>query len=110
GHDVTFAARNVDPENTVIALGNLPSRETRPLFRSDSEAVWGPPRYLLFAREGVLFAQRFDPKRLKVEGEAQSLSRNVRFSTDSNGIALSASGNMLAYSLWPHDHKLSWVD
>jgi eukaryotic-like serine/threonine-protein kinase len=34
----------------------------------------------------------------------------VRFSTDSNGMALSASGNMLAYSLWPHDQKLVWVD
>jgi hypothetical protein len=110
GNHFVFVARNVDPEKTVIALGDLSSRETRALFRSDSEAVWAPPGYLLFAREGVLFAQRFDPKRLKVDGEAQSLSRNVRFSTDSNGIALSASGNMLAYSLWPHDHKLVWVD
>jgi Tol biopolymer transport system component len=110
GTHFVFVARNVDPEKTVIALGDLSSRETRPLFRSDSAAVWGPPGYLFFAREGVLFAQPFDPRRLQVVGEPKSFARNVRFSTDSNGIALSASGNVLAYGLWQHEHRLAWVD
>jgi Tol biopolymer transport system component len=110
GTHFVFVARNVDPEKTVIALGDLSSRETRPLFHSDSAAVWAPPGYLLFAREGALFAEAFDPKSLKTVGEPKTLARNVRYSTDSNGIALSASENMLVYSLWQHEHRLVWVD
>ncbi|HEY6928819.1 MAG TPA: protein kinase, partial [Thermoanaerobaculia bacterium] len=110
GTHFVFVARNVDPEKTVIALGDLSSRETRPLFRSDSAAVWAPPRYLMFAREGALFAQAFDPKSLRTVGESRTLARNIRYSTDANGIALSASENMLVYSLWQHEHRLAWVD
>jgi Tol biopolymer transport system component len=110
GTHFVFVARNVDPEKTVIALGDLSSKETRPLFRSDSAAVWAPPSYLLFAREGALFAQAFEPKSLRTIGEPKTLARNIRYSTDSNGIALSASENTLAYSLWQHEHRLAWVD
>jgi dipeptidyl aminopeptidase/acylaminoacyl peptidase len=110
GNHFVFVARNVDPEKTVVCLGDLSSRETKPLFRSDSAAVWAPPGYLLFAREGSLYAQAFDPKRLTVEGEPKNLARSVRFSTDSNGLAVSASENILAYRVWQHEHKLAWVD
>ena len=62
GRRFTFAARNVDPRKSSVALGDLDAGASagRVLFQSDSSAVWGPPGYLLFAREGTLFAQRFD--------------------------------------------------
>ncbi len=35
--------------------------------------------YLLFVRQGILLAQKFDPGKLKLEGEAMPLSENVQY-------------------------------
>jgi len=110
GHHFVFVARNVDPEKTAVMLGDFDSRQTRPLLRADSAAVWATPGWLLFAREGSLFAQRIDPRRFAPEGEPVSIARGVRFFTDTSGAVLSSGKNALVYGLWPHERKLVWVD
>jgi hypothetical protein len=39
--------------------------------------MWSPPGYLLFIREGTLFAQRMDPKAFQLEGEARAVAQDV---------------------------------
>jgi Tol biopolymer transport system component len=110
GRRFVFVARNVDPEKTTLVAGDLDSKQTRLICRSDSAAAWSPTGHLLFAREGTLFAQRFDPNRLDLRGEVTPLVRDVRYSTDNNSGTWSASGDTLVYRLWPHDRNLVWVD
>jgi len=112
GRRFTFAARNVDPRKSSVALGDLESSVSagRILFQADSSAVWGPPGYLLYAREGTLFAQRFDAKRATPEGDPAAVTGNIRFSTDANRVEASAGADLLVYGLWPHDRRLVWVD
>src|SRR5512143_1710661 len=66
--------------------------------------------YLLFSRAGALLAQRFDPSRLELQGEAVPIVRDVRFYTDTNAPLWSAAGSTLVYGLWSHERTLAWVD
>jgi serine/threonine protein kinase len=111
GRHFVFMARNFDPENSVIMLGTLGSKETRPLFRSDTGAVWADPGYLLFARESALLAQKFDVRRLRIEGEAIPLVERVRFYTPESALLTSAASNgTLLYGVWNHQKRLVSVD
>jgi len=91
------------PEHQGIYLGSLDSKEMdskkTPLVATDSSAAYaGPasgPGYLLFVREGSLMAQRFDPGKLKLSGEAFPVAEPVgvdaglqhgRFSVSESGV------------------------
>jgi eukaryotic-like serine/threonine-protein kinase len=111
GRHFVFTARNFDPEKTVIALGSLDSKETRPLFRSDSAAVYAAPGYLLFARESTLLAQKLSSKGLSIEGEAVPAIEGIRFMTPDNALLVSASTNgTMVYGVWSHRKRLVAVD
>ncbi len=110
GRHFVYAARNVDPVKSVLVLGDLDSKESRVLWRSDSGAVWAPPGSLLFAREGTLFAQKLDARRLVAIGDPVAIAANVRFLTDNSLVQATAGGDRLAYGLWRHDRRLVWVD
>ena len=111
GRHFVFAARNKDPEKSVIALGELGSMKTRALFHAESMAIYADPGYLLFAREGTLLAQRLDPGRLEPEGEPISVAGDVSFFTNVGGLQASVSaGRALVYGRWVHEKKLVWVD
>ena len=111
GRHFVFTARNFDPEKTVIALGSLDSKETRPLFRSDSAAVHAAPGYLLFARESTLLAQKLSSKGLSIEGEAVPIVEGIRFMTPDNALLASTSTNgTMVYGLWSHRKRLVALD
>jgi Tol biopolymer transport system component len=56
----------------VATLDN--SEKPRFLIRADANAVYVEPGYLLFTRQGVLRAQRFDARGLRVIGEPRSIA------------------------------------
>jgi serine/threonine protein kinase len=111
GRHFVLIARNLDPEKSVIALGSLGSKETRPLFPTESGAIYADPGYLLFARESTLLAQKFDVEKLRIEGEATPVAERVRFFTPETALLASASSNgSLLYGLWNHQKRLVSVD
>jgi Tol biopolymer transport system component len=110
GRHFVFAARNVDPVQNVLALGDVESKESRSLWRSDADGIWSPSGHLLFAREGTLFAQAFDLRRFQAVGEPLSVAANIRFQTGNSFVRASAGGDVLVYGLWRHDRRLVWVD
>jgi eukaryotic-like serine/threonine-protein kinase len=57
-----------------VFLGSLKSKEVRKILAADSAAIYAEPGYLLFAREGKILAQPFDPRRLELSGEAAVLA------------------------------------
>jgi len=110
GRHFVFVAPNVDPEKTSVMLGSLDSKEVRRLFHADSSAIFAEPGYLLFGRDGALFAWRFDPGSLKLIGEAAPAFENVRCLREDNGLTASAAGNRIVYVTWLGRRRLVWVD
>src|SRR5207245_8330573 len=60
-HFLYVAIGNTD-EDSAIYVGSLDSADRKKLVSSTVKALFAPPDHLLFVRENVLMAQRFDPK------------------------------------------------
>jgi Tol biopolymer transport system component len=56
-------------------LGSLDSPEARVVLETQGTPLYAAPGYLLFAREGAVYAQRFDPRRRRLSGSAVLLPR-----------------------------------
>jgi hypothetical protein len=99
GHHYLFTARSSLKENTAIYVGSLDSKETKRLLTEQSNAVYSPPGYLLFGREGTLMAQRFEPARLELSGNAFPVAGNIDHETPSSNafFSVSADGSVIAY-------------
>src|SRR5262249_8815213 len=69
GRSFLYLISGSKPESRGMYLGSLDSKETKRLLGTDTSAVYAPPGYLLFRREGTLLAQAFDPQRLELTGE-----------------------------------------
>jgi len=74
-----------------LISGSLGSTESRRLLSSESVARFLPPGTLLFARQGTLFAQAFDPKALAVLGDPVSVATSVSRNIDTGYAAFDAS-------------------
>jgi len=74
GEHFLFAALPGGTGGFDIFLGSLKSKEVRKVMAADSAAVYTEPGYLLFEREGKIFAQPFDSRRLELSGEAAVLA------------------------------------
>jgi serine/threonine protein kinase/Tol biopolymer transport system component len=72
------------------------------IMESVADVRFVAPGYLVFARQGVLFADGFDPATLKVSGRPVSVLEGVRRVVMSAQVAISASGS-LAYIPGPID-------
>ncbi len=63
------------PANEVM-VGSLDGGEPRPLVATDNNAAYASG-FLLYTRERVLMARRFDPARLRVEGDESAVASDV---------------------------------
>ena len=61
-----------------IAVSSLDGTTTKRLVPADSKALYGPPGYLLFARQHSIVAQRFDPARLELTGDPYAIFERVQ--------------------------------
>jgi Tol biopolymer transport system component len=77
------------PSNT-IWMGSLDEADAKLLVRSDSQAQYVAPGYLLFARQGTLMAQPFDAVRATLTGDAVPIAQQL-MTDPSGGVAFSAS-------------------
>ena len=82
---------------------------------SESGALYAPPGYLLFVREGTLMAQAFDARARQVTGEPLPVAEGVGrvgggAPTSYAAFSASATG-VLAYGSAPHlSNQLLWID
>jgi dipeptidyl aminopeptidase/acylaminoacyl peptidase len=74
-----------------IVVGSLDSTESTPLISADSQALYAPPGYLLFVRQGTLMGQPFDAERLQVTGDAFPIAESVATDAGNGLSAFSAS-------------------
>jgi serine/threonine protein kinase len=95
--------------------GNLmlsePGKKPRLVMAMQSVVQYVDPGYLVFAREGILRAQRFDPESGRVMGEPFSIADRVRYflSTGAASFAASRTGT-LAYQSQQDMKRLIWLD
>jgi Tol biopolymer transport system component len=99
GRRFIYLGQSSPDENNAIILGSLDSPERTPLLRVSSSAAYSPPGYLLFVRERSLLAQKFDPDKKSLNGEAFPIAEDVLFNPGNNLALFSASANgVLAFS------------
>ena len=98
GQHYLYSALSGTPSNNAIYAGSLDSKERTQLLSARSLAVYAEPGYLLFQREGTLFAQPFDANRAALSGEPVRIADGVAYSPITSLAAFSVSRDgVLAY-------------
>jgi Tol biopolymer transport system component len=112
GRQFLFLDQGTTTGNSAIYVGSLDGGEPKLLVRNESNAMYAPPGYLLFVRQGAVLAQRFDAHKLQLTGEAVPLAGHDAadntmlrgdFSVSENGILVYASGTL-------SEARLLWFD
>ena len=94
-----------------IYIGSLDSHEKSFVLKSERSGIFCSG-YLLFQRANTLFAQPFDTKKLKLDGEAVPVFENVWYEPvtwGSRGVTASQD-NLLAYTEGTNLSQLLWFD
>ncbi len=94
-------------------VGSLDGGKPKLLLSGATNAVYAPPGYLLFAQDGGLMAQRFNPARLELSGDPIPIANPVRTLPTAWHVMASASQNgILAYSpeTAANSWQLQWFD
>jgi eukaryotic-like serine/threonine-protein kinase len=113
GKSFLYVARSVSREKTAIRVGSLASGAGPVVVQAESGGVYVSSGWLLFGREGALYAQEFDPRSGKVRGEATAVVPKIRIGFDDNHALMSASadGSVVAYVAGdPPPGQLTWLD
>ena len=102
GRRFLYAGRAGLNENSRILVGSLDSNETERLMNFTSNAIYVAPGYLLTMRQLTLVAQRFDPEKLELSGDAFPVVEGVDsipglgfglFSVSQTGVLVYRSGS-----------------
>ena len=100
-------------EGNQVLVGSVDGGEPKPILRSPAAAEYASG-YLLFMRDAALMAQRFDPSRLKLEGEPHPVAESVSivrgaakgtFSASQTGVLVAHIGDSIVLGA-----DLEWVD
>jgi Tol biopolymer transport system component/DNA-binding winged helix-turn-helix (wHTH) protein len=118
GRHFIYLVQSTRPENTGIYAGSLDSKERRLVLRTSSITAYAGSDsgtgYLLYMRGATLMAQRFDDRRLELDGEPFPIAEQVWLppSPAQGFAAFSASGNgVVAYRTLPTaTTELVWFD
>jgi Tol biopolymer transport system component len=100
-----------------IFAGSLHDSTTTLVGSMESAPVYAPSGWLLYARQGILAAQPFDARALKVTGEAVSLGDEPTSVLDpatsftaAYAVSASTSGSLAYYSTPPANTQAVWFD
>jgi serine/threonine protein kinase len=114
GQHVLYLAMHHDPTksaNNTIYYASLDGKENRPLFHSQTNAIYADG-FLLFGRGDQLMAQAFNPSSGKLRGSPQSVLTGVMNDAATWHMDASASedGLLIFASGASGDVQLVWVD
>ncbi|HKQ58344.1 MAG TPA: protein kinase [Candidatus Eisenbacteria bacterium] len=95
-----------------IVAGALGDTSRRPVFSAEGGVSYSASGHLLFTRKGVLSAQRFDPRSLRLSGEPVSLGDAPPLATATGApLASSAVDGTMAYMFQPlPTNRIAWFD
>jgi serine/threonine protein kinase/Tol biopolymer transport system component len=75
GKHFLFTRRHLNKRHE-IHLGSLDSEQRTVLIKNAAHGEYVEPGFILFSREGFLMGQAFDPKSLRISGDAFSVTPN----------------------------------
>jgi hypothetical protein len=111
GKTFLYLARSRKPEYTGVYVRSLDVDDRKWLIQSPTHVQYTTPGLLLFIRESVLLAQRFDPSRLELQGEPVPVAQDVNVNVDNGGSGFSVSHDgSLAYHAGQIPAALRWLD
>ncbi len=112
-HFLFYAHGNV-AENNATYAASLEGGEPKLLIHGDSNAIYAPPGYLLFVRQGTLMVQRFDGRSLSLIGDAEPLAEHAEVNLVVwRGIFTVSENGVLAYEVGTASagfYRLLWFD
>jgi Tol biopolymer transport system component len=97
GQHFLFLSVNDRSPATQLWIASLGGDQRTHLLDDVSGAEYVAPGYLLFGREGLLYAQRFDPSAEVLSGDPTIVTESVAFNTNNGKSAFSASTGVLVY-------------
>ena len=105
-HFLFFVTGNSEARG--VYVGQLDSLDTKRLFDADTSAEYASNGYLLFVRGGKLLAQRFDPDRLEMSGDALPIDDAAVGTV----LSVSAAGPIVYRTPSPDSgqRQLVWID
>jgi Tol biopolymer transport system component len=111
GDHFLYYVRSARPEDTGVYAGSLSSKTATRVLSVDSNATYASG-HLLFARQGTLWAQPFDPARLRLGGDPKMVTPGVwRFAGDSNADFSASETGVLAFRTVTHvTTQPTWYD
>src|SRR5206468_11395686 len=94
GKHFLYLARSPDLEKNGIYVQEIGSPQKTLVLKSILRALYVLPGYLLFVREGTLFAQNIHPKRFQLSGEPIAVAGDVNYveRTGRTGFTVSENG------------------
>ena len=101
------------PKSQGVWVGSIASSETTRLLPVASNAVYSPPGFVVFAREGALYAAPFDAQKLRLTGDPVALAQDVRYQPYRwNGVFAVSQTGLLIYQTGPavETSRLVWFD
>jgi eukaryotic-like serine/threonine-protein kinase len=113
GRHFLYFAGAKDPAKSGIYVQELSSSQRVLVMRSLLRAAWAQPGYLLFVRDGTLFAQRMNSRSFQLEGEPLTIAEDVSANESNGRAAFSVSETgVLAYrgAQTSRTMQLTWSD
>lgn len=77
-----YTARLGERRNSSVYMGDLDSKDRKPVLDVASNAVYAEPGYVLFAAGRTLMAQPFDARGLHTTGAAVPIAQNVSYGSN----------------------------
>jgi Tol biopolymer transport system component len=115
GRRFLYLVTLTDRKHAVVA-GSLDSAERKHVLAVESMPTYVSTGFLLFTRQDVLYAQRFDDSTLQLKGEPVAIDDHLDFFVDRSRAAFAASAHTLVYRVVPGDdaasgrYSLVWID
>jgi hypothetical protein len=113
GRHFLYLAGGAQPATNAVFVASLDGSGVQQLLSADSPAVYAPPGYLVYVREGTLMAQPFDADTRRLTGDAAPVAQEIAsfgttslraFSVSSNRVLAYRTGGRLAQV------QLAWFD
>ena len=98
GRHFLFRVESSNAARSGVYIGSIDGDAPVRLLATDSTALYAPPGFVLFAKEGNLFAQPFDARRLRLGGESTVVAPEIQTGPPLNrmNVSLSTTG-LLAF-------------
>jgi Tol biopolymer transport system component len=119
GRHFLYSARSINPAERAIYVASLDGKVHKRLLANESRAQYVSagtadgrgPGYLLYVREGTLFAQQFDRTKLEFTGSPKQIAEGVgQYAYGIATFSASQNGVLIYLSLPSYGSQFTWFD